>query len=163
MGSVPPLSPETALVLEGRRILIVEDLESIRKLVSRLLKSLGCDQVHVAANITGAQAKLDQLGFDVVLLDYNLSGENGLSLLQRLRRDTWQLNKGVPVIMLTGHGDPELIQDAVAIGADAFIVKPVMPDRLGQRILNVITKAKWQRPADKGPDTDPDDDEKVWL
>lgn len=150
-------------MLEGRRILIVEDMESIRKLVSRLLKALGCEQVHVAANIAGARTKLDQLGFDAVLLDYDLSGENGLSLLQHLRRDTWQLNKGVPVILLTGHGDPELIQDAAAIGADAVIVKPVMPDRLGQRILNVITKSSWQRPADKGPDKDPGDEVKVWL
>jgi two-component system chemotaxis response regulator CheY len=142
-------------VLNGMRILVVEDLESIRELVSRLLLGLGCKQVHTAADTRSAKHKIDRLGFDAVLLDYDLAGENGLDLLRRLRRDTWHFNREVPVIILTGNNEADTIRDSVALGANAFLVKPVMPDRLGQRILDVTAKTGWRRPPDRGTDPDP--------
>lgn len=156
-------------MLNGMRILVVEDLESIRELVSRLLLGLGCNQVHTAATVLSAQYKLDRLGFDAVLLDYDLAGESGLKLLRRMRRDIWHFNREVPVIILTGHNETETIQDSVAQGANAYLVKPVMPERLGKRILDVMAKAGWRRPPDRGEDPDPStkhevaDDDQVWL
>jgi two-component system, chemotaxis family, chemotaxis protein CheY len=137
-------------VLKGLRILVVEDLKSIRDLVSRLLGGLGCDDVHQAEDLASARTKLDQFGFDAVLLDYDLAGENGLSLLAELRQNTWHFNRLVPVILLTGHKAPDLVEDAMAAGANAYLVKPVMPDLLGRRIIGVREKAGWVRPPDGG-------------
>ena len=137
-------------MLKGLRILVVEDLKSIRDLVSRLLGGLGCDDVHQAEDLASARTKLDQFGFDAVLLDYDLAGENGLSLLAELRQNTWHFNRLVPVILLTGHKEPELVDDAMAAGANGYLVKPVMPDLLGRRILDVREKTGWVRPPDDG-------------
>ena len=155
----PPALPDTILVglggdtvvLRGLRILVVEDLASIRDLISRLLGGLGCTDVHQAENLAQARNKIDRHGFDAVLLDYELAGENGLSLLGELRKNTWHFNRDVPVILLTGHSEPALIDKAVAAGANAYLVKPVMPDRLGRRILDVREKAGWTRPPEGGP------------
>ncbi len=138
------------VVLRGFRILVVEDLKSIRDLVSRLLGSLGCADVHQAENLSQARARIDRFGFDVILLDYELAGENGLSLLAELRKNTWHFNRDVPVIVLTGHTEPDLIESAISVGANAYMVKPVRPDRLGRRILEVREKAGWTRPPDSG-------------
>lgn len=137
-------------MLNGLRILVVEDLKSIRDLVSRLLGGLGCDDVHQAEDLASARQKIDRFGFDAVLLDYDLAGENGLSLLAELRQNTWHFNRLVPVILLTGHKAPDRVEDAMATGANAYLVKPVMPDRLGRRIIGVREKAGWVRPPDDG-------------
>ncbi len=137
-------------MLKGLRILVVEDTKSIRDLVSRLLGSLGCEDVHQAEDLASARTQINAFGFDTVLLDYDLSGENGITLLDELRKNTWHFNRDVPVILLTGHSGPELLDAAIAAGANAYLVKPVMPDRLGQRILEVREKAGWTRPPDGG-------------
>nr|WP_238934948.1 response regulator [Maricaulis parjimensis] len=149
--------------MKGMRILIVEDIPSIRDLVARLLQSLGCRDVHEAEDLTSARKKLDQFGYDAVLLDYELSGENGLRLLRGLRKQTWHFNRDVPVIVLTGHAGAELIESAVAAGANAYLVKPVMPDRLGQRILDVRQKTGWTRPAVGSVPSEPDSDDIEWI
>ena len=137
-------------MLKGLRILVVEDLKSIRDLVSRLLGGLGCDDVHQAEDLASARQKIDRFGFDAVLLDYDLAGENWLSLLAELRQNTWHFNRLVPVILLTGHKEPDRVEDAMATGANAYLVKPVMPDLLGRRILDVREKTGWVRPPDDG-------------
>ena len=82
-------------MLDGLRILVVEDIPSIRSLIARLLERLGCSDVYAVGNIADAFTYLDTLGFDAVLLDYELEHENGLTLVRRLRRDkNWAMASG---------------------------------------------------------------------
>lgn len=136
-------------MLEKLRILVVEDIASIRSLIVRLLERLGCTQVYEAADIATARGHLDRLDFDVILLDYELENENGLSLVRRLRADHGSINRDVPVIVLTGHKNPNVILSAVQAGANSYLVKPVMPDRLGQRILDVAATNSTPRPVEE--------------
>jgi two-component system chemotaxis response regulator CheY len=150
-------------MLDGLRILVVEDIPSIRTLVTRLLERLGCDDVYAVGHVDEAFLYLDTLGFDAVLLDYELERENGLTLVKRLRGNVTQRNHNVPVIVLTGHTDADIMQAAVYAGANAYLVKPVKPDRLGRRILDVRAHVEHTRPADDPDAPERPDADTYWV
>lgn len=125
-------------MLKGLKILVVEDMDAIRSLVARLLKSLGCEEIFEAADIDSAWEMVNQQEVDCILLDYELKGSNGLCLAKRLRKQDDSPNQQVPIVVLTGHAEAHVVQNAVQAGTDAYLVKPVMPERLGDRILQVL-------------------------
>ncbi|MBR9824854.1 MAG: response regulator [Alphaproteobacteria bacterium] len=127
-------------MLKGLNILVVEDVDAIRALVVRIVESLGADNVHQAMGIETALAELDSRPFDVILLDYELSGRDGLVVIKKLREDLDHFNHETPIIVLTGHSEAHIVQDCMQAGAEGYLVKPVMPDMLGQRILQVLAK-----------------------
>ena len=122
--------------LEGLSILVVEDVASIRSLVVKLLERLGCADVLEAADSETAWQHLERTAFDAVLLDYGLQSDDGISIALRLQED--QLTTDVPIILLTAHDEMRIVQAARQADIDAYLVKPVMPDQLGQRIIEAI-------------------------
>jgi two-component system, chemotaxis family, chemotaxis protein CheY len=124
--------------LEGLSILVVEDVAAIRSLVVKLLERLGCADVLEAADSETAWQHLERTAFDAVLLDYGLQGDDGISIALRLRLQEDQVNTDVPIILLTAHDEMRIVQAARQADIDAYLVKPVMPDRLGQRIIEAI-------------------------
>lgn len=112
--------------MRPKRILTVDDAESVRTLVSRTLGQAGYDIVEA---VNGADA-LDKVadGIDLVITDINMPGMGGLELLQNLRNrpDT----RFTPVLVLTTESQPDMRQQAVAAGATGWIVKPFEPGSL---------------------------------
>lgn len=134
--------------LAGLGILVVEDVPSIRNLVVKLLERLGCEDVAEAADGETAWRHLKNRKFDAVLLDYELQSDDGVSIAWRVRGDDELINQHVPIILLTSHDEVQIVEAAGKAGVDAYLVKPVMPDRLGQRICDAIEKrrAELKRP-----------------
>lgn len=124
--------------LDDMRILIVEDVDAIRGLVARILKGLGCAEVFEAPDIATAWPILTDQKLDLMLLDYELEDTDGLKLMRRLRAADDLENCQLPTIVLTAHAESHVVEAAVASGADGYLVKPVMPDRLGERIQQVV-------------------------
>ncbi|WP_300528361.1 response regulator [Maricaulis sp.] len=124
--------------LQNLRVLIVEDVNAIRSLVRRIVTGLGASEVHDAADVASAWTALDAAPFDVMLLDYELNGEDGLSILEDLRLRADHPNSDIAVVVLTGHAEAHVVTEAVQKGADAYLVKPVAPDVLGKRIVQVL-------------------------
>ena len=96
--------------------------------VKSKLATLGLKDVQEAENGVIAENKLRtgaEIGqpYDLVIADWNMPGGSGLKLLQHLRADA--KTKKTRVIMMTGTADRETVQNAIASGVDAFIVKPV--------------------------------------
>lgn len=107
------------------RILIIDDEEGIREGLRTLLQAEGL-AVETAINAEDGQRRIAQRNYDVVLLDLNLPGEDGLSVLASLRR-------GVPpadVIILTGYGTVSNTVEAMRKGATDVIEKPFTQDRI---------------------------------
>ncbi len=127
-------------MLQGLNILVVEDVDAIRALIVRIVEGLGAANVHQAMGIETALAELDTRPFDAVLLDYELDGRDGLVIVNKLRRDDEHFNHDTPIILLTGHSEANIVKDSLNAGADDYLVKPVMPEKLGQRILQVIAR-----------------------
>ncbi len=107
------------------RILVIDDEEGIREGLRTLLQEEGI-AVETATNAEDGQRRVQQKSFDVILLDLNLPGEDGLSILASLRR-------GVPpadVIILTGYGTVANTVEAMRKGATDVIEKPFTQDRI---------------------------------
>ena len=106
-------------------ILVVDDEESIRRLLQKELAAPG-REIHVAADGAEALAQLRSHWFDVVIMDLWLPDVSDLSLLIRTRESI----PNVEVIMITGHGDVDIAVEAMKLGAYDFIRKPFNLDRL---------------------------------
>ena len=119
------------------RILIVEDESSIAELISVNLRHNGFQPVW-AMDAESAQKELDEILPDVILLDWMLPGESGLTLARRWRAAA--RTKSVPILMLTARGDESDRVAGLDAGADDYIVKPFSPRELLARI-----RAVWRR------------------
>ncbi len=73
-----------------------------------------------------------------MICDYQLPGVNGVEFVRVLRSAAECRNRDVPVIMLTGHANPLLVKDARKVGVNDFLVKPVSPAMLCNRILKLL-------------------------
>jgi len=119
--------PETA---RRERVLVVEDSDAIRSLLSILLERRGYE-VKAASNGQTALEKAAS-GIDLVLLDVGLPDMNGLEVCRRLRSNA--ATADLTIIMLTGRDHPGDVRDGLAAGADDFLTKPIDEAALMARI-----------------------------
>ena len=119
------------------RILIVEDEAPIAELISVNLRHNGFQPVW-AMDAESAQRELDEILPDVILLDWMLPGESGLTLAKRWRSSA--RTKTVPILMLTARGDEADRVAGLDAGADDYIVKPFSPRELLARIRAVLRR-----------------------
>ncbi|MEI6506755.1 MAG: response regulator, partial [Planctomycetota bacterium] len=111
------------------------DDREIRTMVSRFLSKNGC-RVTVAEDARSMNRALGTARIDLVVLDLMLPGEDGHSILRRLRTTST-----LPVIMLTAAGDPVARVVGLEMGADDYVAKPFNPHELLARIKAVLRRA----------------------
>ena len=119
------------------RILIVEDEAPIAELIAVNLRHNGFQPIW-AIDAETAQRELDEVLPDVILLDWMLPGESGLTLARRWRASA--RTKAVPNLMLTARGDEADRVAGLDAGADDYIVKPFSPRELLARIRAVLRR-----------------------
>ena len=115
------------------RVLVVDDEEANRKLLSRLL-SPDYD-VQTAADGEEALALVEQSEVDVVLLDVRLPGLDGFEVCSRLKK--MERTRLVPVVLVTGHGAREHRIRGIRAGADDFLTKPFDSEELYARVASL--------------------------
>ncbi|MSQ76395.1 MAG: phosphate regulon transcriptional regulatory protein PhoB [Rhodoferax sp.] len=118
-------------------VLIVEDEPAIAELIAVNLRHNGFRPVWAMDSAT-AQCELDAVLPDVILLDWMLPGESGLSLAKRWRASP--RTKGVPIIMLTARGDEIDRVAGLDAGADDYIAKPFSTKELLARVRAVLRR-----------------------
>jgi len=118
------------------RILVVDDEDDIRALLTRYLEMEGYE-VAQAADATGAYQALADDPPDLVLLDVMLSPDDGLEVLARIRKES-----EVAVILLTGRGAEADRVVGLKLGADDYVVKPFSPAEVEARISSVLRRVK---------------------
>jgi CheY-like chemotaxis protein len=116
---------------EARSILLVDDEEANRLLISRRLQHDG-HQVVTAENGRKAIERLRERHFDLVLLDMNMPEMDGLATLQAVKAD--DALRGIPVLMLTAASDRASVVRCIGLGAVDYLVKPVEPGELRRRV-----------------------------
>jgi len=133
----------------NRHFLIVDDEEFVRTLVARFLKQSGAAGVVEAADGNEAIAAIhsyDML-FDVVISDIHMRPTNGLELLRAIRTGAGGLKRNTPVLMLTAYAEADFVAEALALDADAFVVKPVGRETLIDRVVRVLERTIPIQPA----------------
>lgn len=119
----------------GQRILIVDDDARLRNLVSCYLEKQGFEAL-VAADAIDMAKQRERFHCDLLVLDVNMPGEDGLSICQRLRAE----GDRTPIIMLTARNETVDRIIGLEFGADDYLVKPFDPRELVARILAMLRR-----------------------
>ncbi len=124
------------------RVLVAEDSATQAAALTDLLRSHGFD---VTAVRSGEEAieRIEQNGYDVVLTDIVMPGISGYEVCSRLNRDPRLPD--VPVVLMTGLGDPRDIIRGLECGAASYITKPYDPGYLVSRLRQVIANREIRR------------------
>ena len=120
-----------------QHLLIVDDDRDIRNLLAEQLRDAGY-RVTTAADGVEMRKALDKGPADLIVLDLNMPGEDGLTLTRNLRA----AKSATPVIMLTARGEPIDRLLGLEMGADDYLAKPFEPRELLARIRSVLRRAQ---------------------
>ncbi len=129
--------------LSAKRFIVVDDMPEMIDTVVNMLRHCGLREVDRAS---GAEAALAILRsgqtVDCIISDFNMGRFNGLELLRLLR------SGGVPgvqrdqrFILLTGHGETEVVSAALALDVNGYVVKPVALKTLSQTIERALSRS----------------------
>ncbi|MDR6991748.1 EAL domain-containing protein [Luteimonas sp. 3794] len=121
------------------RVLVVEDDPSQALFAESVLNGAGL-QARVVSVATGFMAALAEFQPDLVLMDLHMPGMDGSELTAQLRGQA--AFSHIPVVFLTGDADPERQFEALEVGADDFLTKPVRPRHLIAAVQNRIRRAR---------------------
>jgi adenylate cyclase len=139
--SLGPVRQEPSAVTDSGCILVVDDIEANRDLLSRRLTRDG----HRVASVAGGQQALQALEddeFDLVLLDLIMPDINGFDVLVRMKAD--ERLRRIPVIMITALADTESAVRCIEAGAEDYLPKPFDPILLRARINACLHKKRWR-------------------
>ncbi|MEM9320181.1 MAG: response regulator [Pseudomonadota bacterium] len=125
---------------QTRSILVCDDERDLREMLQEYLQKRGYD-VALAEDATALRSRLQAQMPDLIVLDINMPGEDGLSALRSLRSEN-----DVPVVMLTAAGETIDKIVGLELGADDYLGKPVDLRELEARIKAVLRRRS--RPAD---------------
>jgi PAS domain S-box-containing protein len=127
-------------VSASARILVVDDVAVNRELVRTMLSPFGCELVEAAS---GAEAVAEAMAgaFDLILMDLQMPGMDGLSATQAIRQ-TCEANRGTPILALSANVLPVHLAECAQAGMDDHIAKPISPRELLTKI------ARWTAPSD---------------
>lgn len=129
-----PASP-AKLDLRSAKILIIDDNNQSLELMTQILigfrvgKTIGCRSAEEARKMAGSEK------FDLLIVDCEMPGEDGLTFTKSLRRQPQQPNLTAPLILVSSHTPVEKIQRARDAGANLVIRKPIAPATLLSRIV----------------------------
>ena len=126
-------------------VLVVEDEPQILELVAVNLEHLG-HKVLRATTAEEAEAAIRAALPDVVVLDWMLPGESGLSFARRLRSE--ERTRELPILMLTARAMEQDKISGLEAGADDFVTKPFSPKELAARIKAVLRRRAPQHAGD---------------
>jgi DNA-binding NtrC family response regulator len=113
--------PFREMFMESMKILVVDDEALIRDMIKRGLSQMGGFSVEVAQSGPEAIEKMEKDVFDLVLTDLKMPEMDGLELLKTIKGT----RPDIMVIMMTAHGSIETAVEAMKIGADDYITKPI--------------------------------------
>jgi CheY-like chemotaxis protein len=128
------LMPAEGASLEGARVLLIDDNESLRQVTAALLMSYGCTVEAFACADDALRRVLRSPDFDVVLTDVLMpGGMDGVALARRLRQELPQL----PVVLISGHSGDVALTDGFR-----FLRKPCSPEALVAVLFDAIRTAR---------------------
>lgn len=126
-----------SLVTKDRRLLVVDDDESVRRIVAALLKDEGYDTATAAGAVEALEV-LAREPFALVITDIKMPERDGLWLLGELRREHPEL----AVIMMTGYGQVDTAVECLKYGAADYLTKPVRVNHLSASVMRALDRRR---------------------
>jgi two-component system chemotaxis response regulator CheY len=123
------------------KILVVDDMMTMRKLVSKALKEIGFSHIVEANDGAAGWQTLSENGanFGLVISDWNMPNCTGIDFLKRVRADS--RFKNIPFFLVTAESEASQVTQALAVGVSGYIIKPFNTDGLKQKLEAASAKA----------------------
>ncbi len=121
----------------NRKILIADDEPTTLRLLELTMRKTGCECALFADGMD-VRDNASDLDPDLVILDYQLPGRNGLELISDFKNDERLARK--PIIVVTGYRDLVLKQALLNAGAEEVILKPFSPQLLGRKVADLLAR-----------------------
>jgi DNA-binding response OmpR family regulator len=123
--------------MDKPHVLVIEDDVSVCELLISCLSKADY-RVSIAQSGEAGLQQIEEDPPEVVVLDLNLPGMNGLDVCRAMRRDPWMSK--LPVLMLTGKAEEEDIVAGLEVGADDYMAKPFSPKLLTARVMALLRR-----------------------
>ena len=123
--------------MDNATFLVVEDSPTMRQLISFSLKRFRNARIIEAVDGVDALKKLSGESIDLILTDINMPVMDGLKLVSLVRQNAQ--TKGIPIIIITTEGAEEDRERGLALGANAYISKPIQSSHLIKTISELLT------------------------
>ena len=124
---------------DTKKVLIVDDEESIRLLVRRFVEAIPGVEVTLADGPDSARDRIAERPYDLVLLDLMMPVEGGIQFLTRLR--DMPSTRATPVIIVSAVSDPETRTVCQSLGVKSYVVKPIVRETLLTAVRNQLGSA----------------------
>jgi two-component system, chemotaxis family, chemotaxis protein CheY len=118
------------------RVLVVDDSATMRRIVRAHLRALGFETVIEADSGTAALTHVRGGAVDLVIADWAMPGMTGVDLARAIRSNP--ASAQLPILMVTGMGQEDDIQEAAEAGVDGYVVKPFDLETLRSRLRQVL-------------------------
>jgi CheY-like chemotaxis protein len=128
--------------LANTKVLVVDDEHYMRKVVRTLLMSIGVRTIYEAPDGLAGLESIRTLGPDLIILDWEMPGLDGPGFVRMVRSPETFPFPDVPIILLTGHGDRARVIEALEIGVNEFLLKPVSSKALRDRLVSVLVRPR---------------------
>lgn len=123
---------------EKRRVLVVDDFATMRRVVKILLQELGYKAIREAEDGGQAKGMLEEGSYDLVVLDWNMPGTPGIDVLRWVR--SHESLSSLPVLMVTAEATREQIIEAAELGVNAYILKPFTAETLRKKLNFIFSR-----------------------
>ena len=118
------------------KILVVDDMSTMRRIVKNILKQLGFNNLEEAENGQEALTKLKADTYGFVVSDWNMPVMMGIDMLRAIRAD--EKLKAIPVLMVTAESQKENLMEAVKAGVSNYVVKPFTAETMQEKINKIF-------------------------
>ena len=121
-----------------RNIWVVDDDEEMSRAVGLMLKLLDCKVTTYFSVRSAAQSLATGKKPDLLILDLNMPEISGLDMIEFLRRRPD--SKHLPIVMLSSEAAESVVDEALALGADSYVMKPVTIEELEKAMATAVYK-----------------------
>ena len=118
------------------KILVVDDMSTMRRIVKNILKQLGFNNLEEAENGQEALTKLKADTYGFVVSHWNMPVMMGIDMLRAIRAD--ESLKKIPVLMVTAEAQKENLMEAVQAGVSNYVVKPFTAETMQDKINKIF-------------------------
>lgn len=125
-------------LLHGLGILVVDDNQYTRKMLRMMLINLGAKMIYEAADGVAALELVRTADPDIMILDWEMPMLTGAHVMRIVRSPGVFPKPNIPIIMLTAHGQRSRVNAALRLGINEFLVKPISPKALQDRLLSIL-------------------------
>jgi DNA-binding response OmpR family regulator len=133
---------DLADLIQALCVLVVDDNQYMRKMIRNLLVNCGIKDIYEAADGIAALDTIRTVGPDVVILDWEMPFLSGAELVRIVRSPGVFPVPDVPIIMLSGHGERWRVVEAVRLGVNEYLIKPVSAKALYDRLVSITTQPR---------------------